>query len=157
MSMTLLNPLPDLGQKIKDLQNELFQRNMQLNKAEEELKKERAKSYAIERGVTELRAVLSPLYQALQHVFGEIDTMGIGGTAAASTPKNKEVWENWKQKLGGNTAKAIDVLLFHGSMNRTQLRIQLGCATGTVVNVVTALNKAGLINKNGNKISLKDL
>ena len=110
-----------------------------------------------EQAVMMIRTQLHPLYNALMHLFEQIDSVTGAGVNTGEKPRNSTAWESWKQKLGGKTAQAIDVLLMHGAMNRTQLRIQLGCATGTVVNVVAALNKAGLINKNGNQISLKEL
>lgn len=100
-----------------------------------------------------------PLYRGLQEVFGELDVSGITDTEPGHSSANHAVWDQWKVKLGANSllAKAIDSLLLHKELNRTQLRIQLGCATGSVTNVIVALNKAGLINKNGGKISLKQL
>ena len=49
------------------------------------------------------------------------------------------------------------MLLLHGELNRTQLRLHLSCATRSITDVVYKLNQAGLINKNGGKISLKEL
>jgi hypothetical protein len=37
------------------------------------------------------------------------------------------------------------------------VRIHLGCATRTCYNIIGELNRAKLINKNGGRISLKDL
>jgi DNA-binding Lrp family transcriptional regulator len=54
-------------------------------------------------------------------------------------------------------AKAIDALLMHGALTQTQLRIHVGCAAGSISDLVYRLNKAGIINKNGGKISLKEL
>ncbi len=144
--------------RIESLQRELYRRNQQLNEAEENLRQERQKTASIERGVQELRKVLSPLYQALQHVFGEIDTMGVGSAPAAGVdPRKSAVWEDWKQKLGGKAADAIDALHLHGEMTHTQLRIHMKCGQQTVYDTVHRLNKAGIINKNGGKISLKQL
>ena len=146
------------GPTVESLQRELYTRNKQLNDAEEELRTERRKTATIEAGVRGLRQQLSPLYQALQSVFGDIDAMGIAdGVSNASSPRTSAVWESWKEKLGGQTATAIDVLALHGEMNADQLRIHLRCARTHVYNVITKLNKAGIINKNGGKISLKDL
>ena len=112
----------------------------------------------VESGVVELRNVLTPLYRALQKIFGDMDEMGVGGGSdPVVSGKNSAAWEPWKQRLGGATARAIDALMVHGEMNQTQLRIILGCATRTVTNVVAALNQAKLIDKNGGKIRLKEL
>jgi hypothetical protein len=153
-----LNALPDPGGQIASLQRALDERNLRIAELELELREERMQNAANKASVETLRNTLSPLYQALQRVFGHIDAMGFTGNG--STPANdstRQVWESWKQKLGGMTAKAIDVLLLHGPMNQTQLRLQLQCATRTVTNVVGALHKAGLINKSDGKIALKEL
>ena len=47
--------------------------------------------------------------------------------------------------------------MVHGPMTQTQLRILIGCANGSIAGIVCTLNKAGLINKNGGKISLKEI
>ena len=87
---------------------------------------------------------------------GEIDGMGLS-EVAADAPRSSVAWEQWKAKLPGLPSKAIDILLLNGELNRTQLRIQLGCATRSVTDVIYKLNQAGLINKNGGNISLKEI
>jgi hypothetical protein len=125
---------------------------------EETLEDERMKATSVVSGVRELRTVLAPLHNALKRVFGEMDILPIDHAPLPSFfPQKSVVWESWKQKLGGYTAKAIDALLLHGALTRTQLRIHVGCATSSVPSIVSALNKAGLINKDGKKISLKEL
>lgn len=158
MGLSLLNPLPDPQAQMRSLQQELYNRNRQLNEAEEALRQERAKTAAIESGVKQLRSVLSPLYQALQHVFGEIDVMGVGeGAAASADPRKQAIWESWKAKLPSGEGKAIDALLLHGTMTTAQLRIHVGCASRTAQNIVQALKSKGLIVKDGAQISLKEL
>jgi chromosome segregation ATPase len=160
MASLSLITAPDPRQQLETLQRELYARNRQLAEAEEALRQEKLKSAALERGVAELRSVLIPLYQGLQHIFGQIEATGVGEQASqssSSAPKNSAAWEQWKQRLGGATARAIDALMVHGEMNQTQLRIILGCATRTVTNVVTALNQAKLIDKRDGKIRLKEL
>jgi hypothetical protein len=68
-----------------------------LSDTEDALRQERQKTAAIERGVAQLREILSPMFNGLKMVFGEIEAMGVGETAA--TPKASAVWESWKQKL----------------------------------------------------------
>jgi hypothetical protein len=150
---------PDLyDRKIDALKAEISSYQRRIADLEDELRLERMKTAQFEKGLHQLRTVLNPLYTALGHVYGEIDSLGVNPSPAnAPDGRIAAVWDNWKRKLGGHTAKAIDALLLHGAMNQTQLRIQLGCATGTVTNVVSALNKAGLINKADGKISLKNL
>jgi hypothetical protein len=155
MSLSILNALPDSQAQMRSLQEELANRNQQLRELEQQLREERKKTHALEVGVAQLRQVLEPLFRGLQMVFGEIDSM-----VSQSQPqprKTSAAWDSWKQKLGGQTAKAIDALLLHGSLTQTQLRIHIGCARGSVPGIVYQLNKAGLINKDGNQISLKDI
>ena len=113
----------------------------------------------MERGVAELRSVLAPLYQGLAHIFGEIEKMGVDGVSSASgmDPRKAAVWEDWKRKMPGIPARFIDALMLHGELTQTQLRLHAKCAQGSVAGVVSQLWKAGLINKNGGRISLKEL
>lgn len=158
MGLSLLNSLPNPQQQIESLQRELYQRNRELADIQEELRQERAKTAQSSAGTKELRAVLDPLYRALQLIYGEMEAMGVpAASSGGSDPRVAKAWEAWKQKLGGQAAKAIDALLLHGSMNQVQLRIQIGCASGSTPGIVSQLWKAGLINKNGGKISLKEL
>lgn len=154
----MLNALPDRDAQFRSLQQELFARNRQLEDSERALREERQKNAALESGLANLRQVLGPLYGGLRLIFGEMDAMGVGSSSASSVdPRVQAAWDNWKQKLGGTAARFIDALLLHGEMTQTQLRIAVGCAKGTVPGVVCNLNKAGLLNKNGGKISLKQL
>ena len=109
----------------------------------------------------ELRAVLTPLYQALGHIFGEIDAMGTSDSSPSSPtgmdPRKAAVWDDWKRKMPGIPARFIDALMLHGELTQTQLRLHAKCAQGSVAGVVSQLWKAGLINKNGGRISLKEL
>jgi chromosome segregation ATPase len=157
MSLSILSPLPNWQQKAESLQREIYELNQQLAQAKETLRQEQLKSAALERGVAELRTVLTPLYQGLAHIFGQIEGVGLPAEPKTPTTKNSAAWEQWKQRLGGATARAIDALMVHGEMNQTQLRIILGCATRTVTNVVAALNQAKLIDKRDGKIRLKGL
>lgn len=157
MSLTLTG-IPNPQQQIESLQRELYARNRQLAESEEALRQERAKNASIERGVQRLREVLGPLFDGLKLIHGEMDAMGIEGSSASSVdPRKAAVWEDWKRKLGGQAAKAIDALLLHGALTQSQIRLHVGCATGSTAGIVYQLNKAGIINKNGGKISLKDL
>ena len=143
---------------IAGLREQLRDSREEVRAAREELAGCRSEATAANKGVYNLRRQLQPLYSALQQVFGEIDGMDLAeAPEAVSTTKKSAAWESWKSRLGGATAKAIDILMLHGELNHGQLRIHLGCATRTVTNVVTALNKYQLINKNGGKISLKEL
>lgn len=118
------------------------------------------------RALHNLRKQLSPLYQALQMVFGELDAVAPDTTEfATATPssgasldaRQKAVWDSWKSRLGATASKCIDALMTHGELNTQQLAIATGLHRTTVPTGVHALNKAGLINKNGGRFSLKQL
>lgn len=158
--LALMSALPTQQSQIESLQRELYQRNRQLAEAEEALRQERQKNAALEAGVTNLRQVLTPLYQGLRMIFGELDAMGVQGETASITgldPRKAAVWEDWKRKMPGIPARFIDALMLHGELTQTQLRLHAKCAHGSVAGVVSQLWKAGLINKNGGRISLKEL
>jgi transcription initiation factor IIE alpha subunit len=89
-----------------------------------------------------------------------MDAAGIEDAPAAAPGGNARVtavWESWKSRLGGGCAKVIDALLLHGEMNTQQLAIACGCNRNTIPNLILKLNRAGLINKNGGRFSLKPL
>ena len=115
------------------------------------------------RALALLRKQLTPLYRALQAVFGEIDAAGVGEGVGEETgnrsenPRVSTVWQSWKSCLGGRKAQVIDALLVHGEMNTTQLAIAIGCNRNTIPNLIFELNKAGLLNKNAGRFSLKQL
>lgn len=119
----------------------------------------RAKSESA-RALGSLRKQLTPLYSALQAVFGELDAAGVedsGGPVGSASPRVSAVWESWKSRLGGQTAKVIDALLLHGEMNTTQLAIAIGTRRQNVPNLIFKLNQVGLINKKDGRFSLKQL
>lgn len=116
------------------------------------------------RALSALRQQLSPLYRALQAVFGELDAAGVDEGAAASSPGSVEpnarvmaVWASWKSKLGEGPGKIIDALLVHGDMNTQQVAIATGYHRTSIPKMIYQLNKAGLLNKNGGRFSLKPL
>jgi len=119
------------------------------------------------RAIAELRRQLTPLYRALQGVFGEMDAAGVesapelGASAPSSVatrdPRVTAVWESWKSRLGGAAAKIIDALLLHGEMNTMQLSVVCQCRRQTISDNIMRLNKANLIDKNGGRFSLKKL
>lgn len=125
---------------------------------EEELHVERAKNASANGGVRRLRSVLSPLYTSLQQLFGDIDAMDVGAAPGEPVPtRNSAIWDSWKQKLGEGPAKIIDALLLHREMNTQQLAIATHYHRTTIPALIFKLNKAGLLNKNGGKFSLKEL
>jgi predicted HAD superfamily Cof-like phosphohydrolase len=154
----ILAPKTDPAQsEIESLKRDLYARNRENADLHEALRQEQKKSAAIERGVANLRGILAPLHDGLKMIFGEIDAMGVGPAVSNMDPRKAAVWEDWKKKLGGKAADAIDALHIHGEMTHTQLKIHMKCGQQTVYDTVHRLNKAGIINKNGGKVSLKEL
>lgn len=158
MSLTLAG-IPNPQQQIESLQRELYARNRQLAEAEEALRQEKIKNASIERGVQRLREVLGPLFDGLKLIHGEMDAMGIESAVSTSAnPRKSAVWEDWKARLPGFPAMAIDALLLHGALNVDQLMIHLKTSRRqTAYETVHKLNKAGIINKRDGRISLKEL
>lgn len=112
------------------------------------------------RALSALRKQLSPLYRALQGVFGELDSAGIAEDNAmpsASNPRTDAIWASWKSKFPGKPAMIIDALRLHREMNTSQIAIAIGSSRGNVPPMISKLNKAGLLQKNGVMFSLKEL
>lgn len=112
--------------------------------------------------IKNLRRALSPLYTALRQVFGEIEAVAgpedsAPATAPASSPASNLRWDSWKQKLPGRPAEMIDLLLLHGEMNRNQLMAGMHAGKDVVRITISKLNVAGLLVKNGGRVSLKPL
>jgi hypothetical protein len=157
MSLSILSPLPDPVKAMNELRRENERLREELREAQQEASELRREAAGKEKGVRELRTVLTPLYQALAHIFGVTDEMGVGAEEAAGSPKKSAVWESWKEKLGGKTGEAIDALLLHGEMSAQQLRIHLKCGNEYVYKVITKLANANLINRREGRVSLKEL
>lgn len=106
-----------------------------------------------------LRKVLSPLYRALQQVFGELDAAGVEDGESTPPPQvsNREaaIWSSWKAKFRGQAAQLIDVLLLHGELTQQQIAIHLGIHRKNVPQLIFKLNKNSLIQRNGDRYSLK--
>jgi hypothetical protein len=161
-SMSILSPLPDPTAKLRELTEENARLADRVDELEAELRKERRKNETKEKGAEELMKFLTPLYQGLQMMFGHMEAMGVSAsqtsTASGETdPRTKAVWDNWKQKLGEGPAKIIDALLLHREMNTQQLAIATQYHRTTIPALIFKLNKAGLLNKNGGRFSLKEL
>jgi len=149
--MSSLAVLPNPHEQIAELRR-------QLADAQEDLRQERSKNAQGAAAVAELRRQLSPLYNGLRAVFGEMEALGVAETATGTDPRKRAVWDAWKTKMPGIPSKMIDALLLHGGLTQTQLRIHAQCARSSVPNAVMQLNRAGLINKDsGGRISLKEL
>jgi len=151
--------------RIDDLDRQVARLRGDLSDARHELTRVREDS---NRALTALRQQLSPLYRALQRVFGELDDAGVPDTpapgssqttaaAAPGDPRVAAVWDSWKSRLSPACGKVIDALLLHGELNSVQIKVAARLGTSTVSDSISKLNKAGLINKNGGRFSLKSL
>lgn len=152
--------------RIRKLEAESRELHRQLDDAQVEARRAREDA---NRAMGMLRTQLGPLYRALQAVFGELDAAGVeerqgfttstgdNGSMASAPSKNSAVWAAWKERFPPAVGKVIDALLLHGEMNQGQLKIACRIGSSTVTDCVSKLNKAGLINKNGGRVSLKAL
>jgi hypothetical protein len=142
--------ISELEDEAHDLREALTIANADTNRAKRDA----------ERALANLRRQLSPLYRALQDVFGELDAAGVeetGSSTLAASPRTSAVWESWKSRMPGGPAKIIDALLLHSEMNTQQLAIATGVHRNSIPAMIYKLNKAGLLNKNGGRFSLKTL
>lgn len=151
----------DVISKQKQRIAELEQENAAMRQDNDEL---RSRQKAIEQGCQDLRGILFPLRKAVNLVFGEFDQLGVGDrlvspadSQGAMPDSKRQVWEQWKERYPGIPARIIDALLIHGELNTTQLSIVVKCHHTNVPKAIYKLNKAGLINKNGGKFSLKQI
>lgn len=110
---------------------------------------------AIASGVTNLRRQLSPLYKALQQVFGELDVIGGDDAPLPPAASNGARWDDWKARLGPSCAKVIDVLLLGGEMSIVAIATTGRMGKRTVYDATSKMGQAGILVRNGNKFSLK--
>lgn len=103
----------------------------------------------------QLRQILGPLYQALRSVMENLPVED--APPADVSTRVSSVWQDWKNKLGQPAPKIIDALLKHNELNTQQLAIACGLHRTSIPRGIWILNKAGLINKNGGRFSLKQL
>lgn len=145
----------DRDVRIRDLEDEVRDLHRRLTTAEGYATAARREAG---QAMGALRKQLTPLYRALQAVFGELDAAGVEDVpATAQSPRATAVWESWKSRLPGGPAKIIDALLLHSEMNTQQLAIATGVHRNSIPAMIYKLNKAGLLNKNGGRFSLKPL
>jgi len=142
----------------------------QIDDLQAELAAARAARNTAVRALTNLRQKLSPLYTALQLVFGDLDAAGVPEAAPVvpgATPaptdgpqlqrKDHAIWASWKEKLGASCGRIIDALLLHGDLNQQQIAMAVHMHRKTVANNLGIMGRAGLINRNAGRYSLKSL
>lgn len=105
------------------------------------------------RAVAKLRQVLTPLYQSMRLLFGEMDA--IGGEDEQPLRAKDARWESWKQRMPGRPAEMIDLLLLHGSMSVKNLMAAMHCGKDAVYQAASKLGQAGVIVNAGGRYSLK--
>lgn len=144
------------------LRREIAGLELELQAAKDEAAKAKQAAADSVKAIRVLRHELEPLYTSLRMIFGEIsrvdaeEAVGRSG-GEASSPSNSRKWELWKTKLPGRPAEFIDLLLAQGSMTQAQIAAAAHCDRRTVIRNIHVLNKAQLVNKNGNMFSLKDI
>jgi hypothetical protein len=122
---------------------------------EQESRKLREELAAARNVIAAIRKRFEPEYRDLQALFGDLDKHSPNGAG----PVNAGIWEPWKTKLGKTPARMIDVLLERGEATRIQLATLTGQSprSGSYANNLSQLNKNGLLEKNGDKLSLAKL
>jgi hypothetical protein len=149
----------DREERIAELEDEIRELKADLRRAQRAAQDAEAHAVAV---FAPLRQQLTPFYRMLQSIFGDLDAAGVvdapsaaGGRASAAVA----VWDAWKARLPGGPAKIIDTFLAHQNreMNIQQLAMASGIHRNSIPNMMTKLNKAGLIQKNGRQFCLKAL
>ena|SRR5207253_10059076 len=154
--------LPEAEQDVRDevvrLRREIAGLEQELATAKQEVSAAKQGAADALSAIRALRHSLEPFYKALRMVFGEIsrvDAIGNSETAQPSSGLSPKL-EMMKTRLGGRQAEFI-TLLAHGPMTTAQLAAVAKCHRDTVSQVVHKLTKAGVINKNGGKFSLREI
>lgn len=148
----LMGNVDDRDQTIADLRQENKNLESSCQHLETLLAQEKRRA---EGAVRKLRTQLSPLYGALQALFGDMDEIG-GEEAGGSGPAAK--WDAIKSKMPPRHRECIDLLLLQGKMRRTQIASALKMDySNCTKNVIRALLRAGWLVANGNELMLKQL
>jgi biotin operon repressor len=158
---TVVDPEIDrLRKTVQDQRREIAELQNQLDDAQRD-------SGQTKRALASLRKSLSPVYKALQMVFGDIEMAGVTDepytaahthpTAGGGSVQHSAVWEAWKHRMPGYPAKVIDALLTFGEKSAPQLAIAVGCRRERIYEAVAKLKAAGVLIKNGDNYSLKQL
>ena len=107
-----------------------------------------------------LRRCLTPLYQALQRVFGDMDAIAPVGdepAATGSAANGNSRWDAIKQRNPGRIAEAIDALLIHGPLNVSQMAAVIHIdRSNCSKNVVGKMLRMGIAERDGQKIRLRE-
>lgn len=157
----LLSAHPEADDSTR-LRREIAGLEQELREAKREAEEARQSAADAVQAISALRRQLEPLHKSLKMIFGEISRVDAGKeTGEPSASENTSRFTNaklemMKRQLGGRQAEFIEFLQ-HGEMTTAELAAAAHCHRDTVAQVILKLNRAGLIEKNGNKFSLKDL
>jgi small-conductance mechanosensitive channel len=117
----------------------------------------------------QMREKLEPFYRLLQALWGDIEVIDPQPAVQTQSPNQQSstppvndkaaaAWDEWKTRMAGAAAKIITALQTHADADVAQLCILIGTSRKqTVYDAICKLNKAGLINNNGDRFSLKQL
>lgn len=112
------------------------------------------------RAVAGLRKGLAPIFYPLKALFGEMEALGFDPSMSDISIPNgaakNDKWELWKKKLGGKQAEFIAAMQEHGEMTVQQFKVSTRSGSSTIPQIIYKLNKLGLIQKNGNRYSLRE-
>jgi hypothetical protein len=145
-------PEGDESEDVEALHDEIHQLRDDLSAARRETSQAKRESA---RALAALRKQLSPLYQALQMVFGELDALPADEPVAQTV--SRSAWDEWKQRLGPSCAKVIDTLLLGGEMTITSICVAAKIGKRTAYTATSKMGQAGILLRNGGKFSLKKL
>lgn len=149
--------IKELREENKKLARALQDANVRAERAEEDTA----------RALTALRRQLTPLYRALQAVFGELDAAGVGDEVPSQThsetagngrsAREMALWADWKTQLPSVCSRVIDVLLLHSDLSVRQIMAAGKLGEQSVYKATSKLGQLKLIEKNGGRFSLKPL
>ena len=162
-----MQPLLEASQETRAVNDELRLLRLANEKLEEQLREARQQLHEAQqaakmavRAQTRLQKMIEPWWAALSAIRGELVEMvddPTAGTEPRVAGKHSAIWESWKTKVSPLAGKIIDTLLLHREMNTQQLAIATGTHRNSIPRAIYELNKAGLINKNSGRFSLKEL
>jgi hypothetical protein len=167
MPLPLLNgEVVDREAEFQPLRDQIEELQADLRKMRQERDKARAEGMAAVSAVNALRDQLSGLYKAMRAIFGEIELVpeaepqanpSLGRQEPQAGSHAAAAWDAWKSRLGSPCAKIISALQVHRAMTQTQISIATQINKKNIPTYIFRINKAGLLNKNGNEYSLKEL
>lgn len=123
----------------------------ELAKLREELSEMRAELDELQDSLERDRQKLGATLHALRAIFGGSPDTTQPVSSASMNPR----WEALKRAFPGRPAELVDVLIAHGPLTTTQIAAIMRADTRTVHQLIYKLNKAGGIEKNGGRFSLK--